>query len=504
MEKYLIIYGKPRFLGYLSFEGEEPLERGTHIHAQTDRGEELVVVIGKAQEDISCPKEREKKHTPRKDAGQNHLQENTVQNVDFIGHASEELLEERASLGEDEAEILSTARKILRKHDLAMKLVDAEFLLGKKKLFLYFTSEDRVDFRSYVRDLAREFKTRIELRQIGIRDEARVVGGLASCGRQCCCSYWLHQFAPICIRMVKEQNLALNPTKISGICGRLMCCMSYEHFMYKDLWDQLPNPGTKIRGPESTYILSGVDIASQSVRIFGMGKEIVIPVDKYAEFCAVIQEGKAWESDSPPPSRKNPRTLSAPVEMEKPRKASRDPQENAERKSAEAPPESASASLKKDQPKKKLQRRKRSPQGKSLGTGSAPDKKEEPSSQEKQKTSGEPRKNRGSRRKRGTPVVVLPEGAAAKKRPPNLSSSESSKALSSGSGEEKKASPENRGREKTSESKPVPFSEKREGERVASQRKRRRRPRKSSPQTGDSKDAPGQNKPPRGKNPQEK
>ena len=86
-----------------------------------------------------------------------------------------------------------------------------------------------MDFRAYVRDLARDFHTRIEMRQIGVRDEARVVKGIGPCGRPCCCSYWLHRFTPICIRMVKEQNLALNPTKISGICGRLMCCMAYEH-----------------------------------------------------------------------------------------------------------------------------------------------------------------------------------------------------------------------------------------------------------------------------------
>ena len=140
-------------------------------------------------------------------------------------------------------------------------------MLDRRKLFFYFTSEQRVDFRAYVRDLARDFHTRIEMRQIGVRDEARVVKGIGPCGRPCCCSYWLHDFTPICIRMVKEQKLALNPTKISGICGRLMCCMAYEHETYGALWKGLPGPGSKIRTENGTYVLESVDLASERVQV---------------------------------------------------------------------------------------------------------------------------------------------------------------------------------------------------------------------------------------------
>ncbi len=492
MENYLIIYGKPRFLGYLSLD-EVTLERGAWVHAQTDRGEELVAVIGKPREDFLSSLKSERSSSPRGHSEKQHPQENPIQKVDFIARASQELLEERKSLEKDEAEILSTARKILRKHDLAMKLVDAEFLMGKKKLFLYFTSEDRVDFRSYVRDLAREFKTRIELRQIGIRDEARVVGGLASCGRPCCCSYWLQQFSPICIRMVKEQNLALNPTKISGICGRLMCCMSYEHFMYKDLWDHLPNPGTKIRGPESTYVLSGVDICSQSARIFGMGREIIIPVDMYAEFCATIQAGKEWGSDSPPPPRKNPFPSPASREGEK-KEIKTPPSQGISQKPSGQRAECPEEDPEKDSPKKKLQRRKKGSQTKTLGTGTSPGKKEEFTSVKKQVPSGESRKERGEKRK-GEASSPRGEGTPNKKgqrasSPKNPT--ESSSTFSEGK-ERKKGTPV------------VNSSLQTNKEEASSNpnRKRRRRPRKSFSHTGETSDAKAQRKTPREGKPQE-
>jgi hypothetical protein len=115
----------------------------------------------------------------------------------------------------------------------------------------------------------------------------------------CCCSYWLERFDPICIKMVKEQNLALNPAKISGICGRLMCCMAFEHDMYHELWQNLPNPGTKIKTPGANYVLSSVDIRSQSVHVFHPEKgEIVVAVKDFDDFKACVQEGKTWEGDN--------------------------------------------------------------------------------------------------------------------------------------------------------------------------------------------------------------
>ncbi|MCL1941240.1 MAG: hypothetical protein FWG09_04790, partial [Synergistaceae bacterium] len=139
-----------------------------------------------------------------------------LQEVSFVSAADEEEIEAVKRNHSDEEEALLKSRGLLVGHKLPIKLVEVEFLFDKKKLFFYFTSDNRVDFRAYVRDLAREFRTRIEMRQIGVRDEARSAKGISQCGRPCCCSYWLHKFTPICIRMVKEQNLALNPAKISG------------------------------------------------------------------------------------------------------------------------------------------------------------------------------------------------------------------------------------------------------------------------------------------------
>lgn len=130
-------------------------------------------------------------------------------------------------------EAFSTCEQKIAEHGLPMKLIDAEFTFDTGKVLFYFTAEGRVDFRELVKDLAAIFRTRIELRQIGVRDEAKLLGGLGPCGRELCCSTWLGDFVPVSIRMAKGQNLSLNPTKISGICGRLMCCLKYEDAAYK-------------------------------------------------------------------------------------------------------------------------------------------------------------------------------------------------------------------------------------------------------------------------------
>ena len=133
----------------------------------------------------------------------------------------------------DEAEAHKICQEKIRLHDLPMKLVDVEYTFDKKKVVFYFTAEDRVDFRELVRDLAHDLRTRIELRHIQVRDEAKMVGGIGSCGRELCCSTWLNDFMPISMRMAKRQNLSLNPSKISGQCGRLLCCLSYENDQYE-------------------------------------------------------------------------------------------------------------------------------------------------------------------------------------------------------------------------------------------------------------------------------
>src|SRR5690606_35151933 len=137
----------------------------------------------------------------------------------------------------------------IEEHELKMKLVDVEFTFDNNKVIFYFTADGRVDFRELVKDLAAIFKTRIELRQIGVRDEAKMIGGIGPCGKQVCCAQFLGEFDPVSIKMAKEQSLSLNPTKISGLCGRLMCCLKYEHETYEELLAKTPETGAIVITP---------------------------------------------------------------------------------------------------------------------------------------------------------------------------------------------------------------------------------------------------------------
>ena len=270
-------------------EDEIEFEKGERILIESSRGVEIAVVAGKInerQEGLYRSIDNRQESQSNSDSG--------LQNVTFLSRVSKA---DEAHDGENRSEedgALITARQVLSHHNLDMKLVDVEFMHDRKKLFLYFTSEQRVDFRAYVRDLAREFRTRIELRQIGVRDESKVVKGLGACGRVCCCSYWLQKFMPIGIKMVKEQNLALNPTKISGLCGRLMCCMGFEQDNYRDLWKKLPSHGAKIKTEQGTWILTGVDLATKSCMIHGPDGNTSVPVELFHKFKETLLAGKTW------------------------------------------------------------------------------------------------------------------------------------------------------------------------------------------------------------------
>jgi len=144
-------------------------------------------------------------------------------------------------------EVMATCAKKIQDKRISMKLIDAEFSFDRSKIIFYFTAEGRVDFRDLVKELANTFKTRIELKQIGVRDEAKMLGGLGPCGRALCCATYLKDFDPVTIKMAKEQNLPLNPTKISGLCGRLMCCLGYEYKTYKELMKGMPAEGSIVK-----------------------------------------------------------------------------------------------------------------------------------------------------------------------------------------------------------------------------------------------------------------
>lgn len=173
----------------------------------------------------------------------------------------------------------------IRERQLDMKLVDVEVLFDRSKLVFYFTAPTRIDFRELVKDLAAIFKTRIELRQIGVRDETKILGGIGICGRPLCCHTYLSEFAPVSIKMAKEQNLSLNPTKISGVCGRLMCCLKNEQETYEYLNKQLPNIGDQVMTPE------GIKGEVQSVNVLRQLVKVIMDVNDEKE----IREYKVEE-----------------------------------------------------------------------------------------------------------------------------------------------------------------------------------------------------------------
>lgn len=158
-------------------------------------------------------------------------------------------------------------------HGLDMKLIDVEYTFDNNKVIFYFTADGRIDFRELVKDLAAVFKTRIELRQIGVRDEAKMVNGIGPCGIGLCCANWLGDFAPVSIKMAKDQNLSLNPTKISGICGRLMCCLKYEHDTYQALRKGMPNRGDRVLTEDGPAVVFDTNILLESVKVRHITKE---------------------------------------------------------------------------------------------------------------------------------------------------------------------------------------------------------------------------------------
>jgi cell fate regulator YaaT (PSP1 superfamily) len=178
--------------------------------------------------------------------------------------------EDRRQVMENKAaaeKALSLCREKVREHALDMRLIDAEYTFDRNKIIFYFTADGRVDFRELVKDLASIFRTRIELRQIGVRDEAKMLGGIGPCGRTLCCSSFLGDFEPVSIKMAKDQNLSLNPIKISGLCGRLMCCLKYENDAYEEAKREMPDMGDRVTTPDGTGRVVGLNLLERRVRV---------------------------------------------------------------------------------------------------------------------------------------------------------------------------------------------------------------------------------------------
>lgn len=236
--------GKIYFFSPLDFE----VCTGDHVIVETARGVEYGTVV-------IAPKEIE--------------EEKVMQPLKpVIRVATFEDDEIEAKNKEKEKEAYQICLEKIKKHGLQMKLIDSEYTFDNNKLLFYFTADGRIDFRELVKDLASVFKTRIELRQIGVRDETKILGGIGICGRPLCCHTYLADFAPVSIKMAKEQNLSLNPTKISGVCGRLMCCLKNEEETYEELNSHLPNVGDYVTTPEGLKgEVSSVSVLRQLVKV---------------------------------------------------------------------------------------------------------------------------------------------------------------------------------------------------------------------------------------------
>ena len=211
---------------YFFSPGKLEIRQGDYVIVETARGVEFGRVV-------SGPKEVKEEEVVR-----------PLKSVIRIATEQDEKTEEKNR--EKEKEAFQICLEKIRKHGLEMKLIDAEYTFDNNKVLFYFTADERIDFRELVKDLAAVFRTRIELRQIGVRDETKIRGGIGICGRPLCCHTYLSEFAAVSIKMAKEQNLSLNPMKISGVCGRLMCCLTNEEETYEELNSQLPSVGDPV------------------------------------------------------------------------------------------------------------------------------------------------------------------------------------------------------------------------------------------------------------------
>lgn len=270
---------------YIDPAGME-IETGTHVIVETARGIEFGTVM-------IPPREMEEDGVVQ-----------PLKPVIRIATEADEITEQKNK--EKEKEAFQICLEKIAKHKLEMKLVEAEYTFDNNKLLFYFTADGRIDFRELVKDLASVFRTRIELRQIGVRDETKILGGIGICGRPLCCSTYLSEFIPVSIKMAKEQNLSLNPTKISGVCGRLMCCLKNEEETYEYLNSRLPNVGDYVT------TIEGLKGEVQSVSVLRQLVKVIVEVNDEKE----IREYKVDELKFRPKRRRDNTKISA-EEMKK-------------------------------------------------------------------------------------------------------------------------------------------------------------------------------------------
>lgn len=223
------------------------LRVGDNVIVETARGLEFGIVASK----VRSVDESELKH-PIKPVIRKATKEDEKKHLENLSKAEE---------------AIKICQQQVDKQKLDMKLIRAEYTFDASKIIFYFTADGRVDFRELVKDLASIFRIRIELRQIGVRDEAKFMGGIGCCGRELCCHKWLGEFEPVSIKMAKEQGLSLNPGKISGICGRLLCCLQYEHECYEEAIKEMPYVGDRVKTPDGTGIIQSLNLLARKATV---------------------------------------------------------------------------------------------------------------------------------------------------------------------------------------------------------------------------------------------
>jgi len=259
---------KPKIAHYveLKFKGDRTEVYANPIKFTIHKGDYLVVEAEKGV-DLGIANYIYEKYDTSEEC-KNILRKPTAE--DFKRFKDNQIAEQKA---------LDVCRKKIEKHHLNMKLVDCEFQLDRNKVTFYFTSDKRVDFRQLVKDLAAEYRTRIELRQIGVRDEAKKLGGLGVCGRDLCCSTWLREFQPITVQTAKDQNLPLNPNKLAGVCGRLKCCLMFERDFYNWAIEQFPELAQEIETDKGAGIIQRIDILKEQILVaYSGGEKELLPL----------------------------------------------------------------------------------------------------------------------------------------------------------------------------------------------------------------------------------
>jgi cell fate regulator YaaT (PSP1 superfamily) len=262
MSKYITRYGSMRLLGVLATRGNDEFARGDQVVVRTNRGLETGEVLCEATENAIA-------------------QMKNPSNGQIIRRMSADDDQELDRLRKQQRDYFQRSQKIVEKHQLDMELAEVEKLFGGERLIIYYISEDRVDFRQLVKDLAAEFQMRIEMRQIGVRDEAKLLADYGDCGKPVCCNTHLLQMPPVSMKMAKLQKATLDPTKISGRCGRLKCCLRYEYDTYLSLQDELPRAGTEVITNSGRGKVLNQEIISQQLLIqLESGRRLMLHVSE--------------------------------------------------------------------------------------------------------------------------------------------------------------------------------------------------------------------------------